>query len=188
MVILKFKTSELIKPTPCSYILVRLTSPETSSDPHVLPAAKSFLLLCIRLLAPKIKLIDHFFALSALVVASISQSIQTKACCQGQESMWTWLQCPQPLSRFKYSLNCRVAEEKVLTDLDEQYTAVHFSQAISQSVQKYLSSTFSVVRLCSRLWAHHREWDQTAGPQGAHAPLGKSTKGHPKCKKQKFQL
>ena len=58
--------------------------------------------------------------------------------------MWTWLQCPRPLSRFKYSLNRRVAEEKVLTDLDEQKTEVHFSQAIKQSVQKYLLSTFSV--------------------------------------------
>lgn len=37
-----------------------------------------------------------------------------------------------------------VAEEKVLTDLDEHKTEAHFSQAIRQSVQKYLLSTFSV--------------------------------------------
>lgn len=32
----------------------------------------------------------------------------------------------------------------MLTDLDEQKTEAHFSQAISRSVQKYLLSTFSV--------------------------------------------
>lgn len=37
-----------------------------------------------------------------------------------------------------------MAEEKVLTDLDEQKTEVHFSQAVNRSVQSYLLSTFSV--------------------------------------------
>ena len=51
--------------------------------------------------------------------------------------MWTWLQCLWALNRFKYSLNRQVAEEKALTDLDEQKTEEHFSQAINRSVQKY---------------------------------------------------
>ena len=84
MVILKFKTSELIKPTPCSYTLACLTSPETSSNPHLFLLPSLFCRCAIRLLARKIKLIYHFFSLSALVVASNSQSIQTKARCQGQ--------------------------------------------------------------------------------------------------------
>ena len=32
---------------------------------------------------------------------------------------------------------------------------------------------FLCVKLCSKLWAHSREKDQTAGPQGAYALLGK---------------
>lgn len=59
--------------------------------------------------------------------------------------MWTWLQGLWALNRFKYSLNRQVAEEKALTDLDEQKTEVHFTQAINRSVQKYLLRTFSML-------------------------------------------
>lgn len=59
--------------------------------------------------------------------------------------MWTWLQCLWALNRFKYSLNRQVAEEKALTDLDEQKTEEHFSQAINRSVQKYSLRTFSML-------------------------------------------
>lgn len=59
--------------------------------------------------------------------------------------MWTWLQCLWALNRFKYSPNRQVAEEKAMTDSDEQKTEMHFSQAINWSVQKYLLRMFSML-------------------------------------------
>lgn len=58
--------------------------------------------------------------------------------------MPTWLPWPVTIRQVQIQSVHWVAEEKVLTDLDEQKTEAHFSQAVSQSVQKYLLSTFSV--------------------------------------------